>query len=356
LDQIFGPEAQREYWARLDDLAHDITAMLEKLQSGEADDAEVVSSGVVELPTPSTGAQTIYLAPTSYDLSEEHDALRRDLVRHGYRILPDQPLPLVGSELDAVVREELSRSRMSIHLVGRNYGIVPEGAQVSMVERQVDLAGERARGSGFNQILWIPAGVVSTDDRQVSFLRRLRSEFVLVEGSDLLETSLEDLKTVVHQTLNPPAKPTALRESNAEKTPESTHHVYLVCDQRDEEATAPLADYLFEKGYEVTLPIFEGDEAELREDHEENLRLCDAVLLYYGAGNELWLRRKLREVQKISGLGRTQAMRAKGVWIAPPVNASKSRFRTRETVVMSEGARFDPATLEPFLTALGRAS
>jgi hypothetical protein len=246
---------------------------------------------------------------------------------------------------------------MSIHPVGRNYGVVPEGATASIIERQVDLGGEHARSGGFNQILWIPAGTQTDDARQAEFLARLRGTFALVEGSDLLETSLEDLKTVVHQTLNPPARPSPLRtESGEDKSASSSHHVYLVCDQRDEEATTPLADYLFEKGFEVTLPIFEGDEAEVREDHEENLRLCDAVLLYYGAGNELWLRRKLREVQKISGLGRSRAMRAKGVWIAPPGNPSKSRFRTRDTVVMSGAETFRPEALEPFLSALGEAS
>ena len=33
LDQIFGPEAQRDYWARLDDLAHDLVELLESAGS-----------------------------------------------------------------------------------------------------------------------------------------------------------------------------------------------------------------------------------------------------------------------------------------------------------------------------------
>jgi serine/threonine protein kinase len=358
LDQVFGPDAQREYWARLDDLAHDIAGLLEKLESEDAESGADSSSSGRELPAPSTGAGkgTIYLAPTTHDLREEHDAVRRDLARHGYRILPDRPLPLVGEELDAAVREELAKSRMSIHLVGRNYGVVPEGALVSMVERQVDLAGERAGAGGFHQMLWIPAGVTAADERQVAVLDRLRSDFALVEGSDLLETSLEDLKTVIHQTLNPPSGSASERPEAAEASGDSAHRVYLVCDQRDEDATSALADYLFERGYEVTLPIFEGDEGEVREDHEENLRLCDGVILYYGAGNELWLRRKLREVQKIAGLGRTRAIRAKGIWVAPPADSQKSRLRSREAVVMAGGDRFTPAPLQPFLAALGSAS
>jgi hypothetical protein len=132
--------------------------------------------------------------------------------------------------------------------------------------------------------------------------------------------------------------------------------VYLICDKRDLEATAPLADYLFESGLEVTLPVFEGDEAEVREDHEDNLRLCDAVLVYYGAANELWLRRKLREVQKSAGLGRKKIMLAKGIWIAPPATPKKQLLRSREALVMSQPDIFAVDPLQPFLEALNEAT
>jgi hypothetical protein len=77
------------------------------------------------------------------------------------------------------------------------------------------------------------------------------------------------------------------------------------------------------------------------------------VLLYYGAGNELWLRRKLREVQKSAGLGRTSPIRAKGIWVAAPATAQKQRLRTREAVVMSGTGEVSAAPLEPFLESLG---
>ena len=50
--------------------------------------------------------------------------------------------------------------------------------------------------------------------------------------------------------------------------------MYLIYDQRDGEVSA-WADFLFEKGFEVVRPVFEGDEAEMRDYHEENLRRCD---------------------------------------------------------------------------------
>ena len=36
-----------------------------------------------------------------------------------------------------------------------------------------------------------------------------------------------------------------------------------------------VADFLFDQHLETIHPVFEGDEAEIREYHEENLRACD---------------------------------------------------------------------------------
>jgi serine/threonine protein kinase len=349
LDQIFGPEAQREYWARLDDLAHDIVEMLETME-------ERLPEGVAQEEASSTAPVSekgvIYLAQTTHDLNEEHVAMRRDLQRHGYTILPEGPLPLVDSELQSFVRDAMDRARMSIHLVGRNYGVVPEGASDSVVALQNDLALQRVASGGFQRVVWIPDGVSVEDDRQPSFLERLRTNPRMQEHCELLETPFEDLKTVVHQILEPPARRS---EPRVQEAGDEISRIYLICDQRDQEAGGRLADLLFDRGFEVTLPVFEGDEAEIREDHEDNLRLCDGVLLYYGAGNELWLRRKLREVQKSPGLGRTKVIRAKGIWVAPPATAQKQRLRTREALVMSGTGEMTPEPLQPFLDALGGA-
>jgi len=350
-DQIFGPDAQREYWARLDDLAHDLVGLLEKVEeAGSTEDGPISDLGAITSSSGTSSRGAIYLASTSHDLKEEHDAMRRDLQRHGYEILPDQPLPLVENELRPYLRDQLDRSRMSIHLVGRNYGLVPEGATESVIDLQNGLAVERADRGAFNRVLWIPAGIQIDDERQQRFVAQLRADPRLHAGSDMLEVPLEDLKTVVHQMLNPPVR--AAEPRVVETSDSDAAHVYLICDQRDQNETSPLADFLFESGFEVTLPVFEGDEAEVREDHEDNLRMCDAVLVYYGAGNELWLRRKLREVQKSAGLGRSKAMRAKGIWIAPPVTPQKTRLRTRDALVMTAAEQFGPDPLQPFIQTL----
>jgi hypothetical protein len=348
LSQTGDPESQRLYWAKLDDLAHD---MAELLESVDQEDGPAVAAGAP------TERVTVYLAETTYDLREQRDAIRRELQGYDAEVLPDRPLPLVGPECREAVREQLARAALSIHLIGRNYGIVPEGETRSTVVLQNDLSIERGAGGGFGRLIWLPEDLESEDERQVRFIDTLQTDSRIQAGADILQTSLSDFKAVIQRRLRPPEPPKekeaaapALGPPLLEET--GLKRIYLIFDQRDGEEPSIVTDFLFDQGFEVILPVFEGDEAQVRKDHEENLSICDAVLLYYGAGNELWLRAKLREVQKSAAFGRKKPITAKAVLVGPPDTPTKARFRTHEALVISQRGTFDPAAMQPFLSQL----
>jgi hypothetical protein len=125
-----------------------------------------------------------------------------------------------------------------------------------------------------------------------------------------------------------------------------------VCDLRDLEATRAVCDFLFLQGFEVLMPIFDGDAAEARQHHEEGLRTCDAVLIYFGAANEVWLRRHLRDIQKAAGFGRVAAPPATAVYLGPPDSPDKRRFRTHQAQILSGLASPPETALAPFVAAL----
>lgn len=347
LSQEYGGK-ERAFMTKLDDLAYDIAQLLDMMDNGQAVEAAAVSKG------------TVFLAETSYELREQREEIKRDLIRNGYEVLPDRALPLVAPELDPLVREQLGRSKVSIHLIGRNYGVVPEGATQSIVARQQALASEAAAGGALSSVIWLAQGLEIEDERQRSFVKHLQTDPAVHASAELLEVPMEDLKTIIYRKLAPPppavvkaAAATALAASSA-----SQEHarVYLLCDQQDAEATRPLEDYLFDAGFEVILPFFDEDETQARLEHEENLRSCDVILLYYGAGDELWLRRKLRELQKSAALGREKPWLGRGIYVGAPVTPQKERFRTHEaTLIQEPAAGFDPAVLAPLLAAVAQA-
>jgi hypothetical protein len=339
LSEIFGPEAEQEFLLKLDDLAHDMCRLLTEMHHDRAS----------ALAQPRATGH-VYIGEATNDLKPQRDALRRALQQHGYTVLPARALPLVEGELEAAVREDLAACRMSIHMFGSTYGIVPEGAETSIQEIQSDLAAERGGNGSFSRLLWIPQGLGTTDDRQRALLQLLRLDREMRPDTDLLETSFEDLRTLVKTRLQEGDKPRA----GTPAVKPGTASLYLVYDQRDEAAIAPWADLLFQS-FEVVHPLFEGDEREVREVHEEALRQSDGVLLFYGAGNEAWLRRKLTEVQKSPGFGRTKAPPQMCVVQASPRTPAKERFRTHYCPVIAQWDGCDPASLRPFIDTLSAA-
>jgi hypothetical protein len=346
VSQTGDPESQRLYWMKLDDLAHDIVECLESLEPG-ATDGRRAEGGAEPI--------SVYLAETSFDLRGERDVIKRELLGHGHTVLPDRPLPLVGPDCVEAVREQLGRCRLSIHLIGKNYGLIPEGVSESIVVLQNELAIERGTAAGFSRLIWLPPGLVSEEEKQVQFIERLQTDVRIQEGADLLQAPLEDFKSVVLRRTLPQEE--EKRDVAPEETPEpeaddGLRRVYVIYDQRDGDSPASIEDYLFKKGFEVIVPVFDGEEAQVRRDHEENLSICDGVLLYYGAANELWLRRKLREIQKSAAFGRKGPIGVKAIFVAPPENPAKRRLRTREALVIEQLESFNPETLDPFVKQL----
>ena len=330
LDLMYGAEAQTEFLQKVDDVAKDICELVQAIECGEDPKA--------------AGKPAVYLAEATRDLTDPHNSIRRDLQDHAHPVAPSENLPALQADLETYVRAQLGRCTMSIHLIGRNYGIVPEEWIESLPEIQYRLAAERAKGGDFTRLVWIPPGLQVQDERQRKFIERLREDPGLQKGTDLLETPLEDLRTLIYTRLKPPApKPLPVSEAA------SLAQIYFIYDQRDQDAAAPWKDYLFNRGFEVLTPVFEGDEAEIREDHEASLQTCDAVLIYYGAGSECWLRRKLREIQKIAGYGRTHPMRAVAIALAAPASPQKRQYCTHEAFVIPQFDGFSPDPLGPFL-------
>jgi TIR domain len=341
LDEVFGPEAQRDFWLKLDDLAHDICYLLETIEHPE----RTASS--------EPAGEGVFLAETTSDLREQRETLRRDLQQHGYVVFPTRPLPSVASEVKAAVGEDLARCQLSILLIGKNHSSVPEGGMESLLEIQNELAIERAKKGNFSRLLWIPPGLQVNDERQLKVIEQFRMDPRLLEGADLLETFLEDLRTVIHSRLKRAHAPA--QQTSAPPVAHANHaRLYVMYDQRDTDAASPCVEYLFEQNFEVIRPVFEGDEAEIREYHDDNLRTCDGVLIFYGSANECWLRRKLREVQKSPGYGRTKPAPVVGIVLAPPKAAGKERFRTHEAMVIPQLDGFSADALGPFVASLQR--
>ncbi len=343
-----GTNTDRNYWDKLEDLAYDIYQLMETIKT-QPDHA----GGQIVPPGPTTGV-TVYLAEATSDMSVERDRIKRELQQRGYRVLPDKPLPLNAGDFQAAVREDLRRSKLSVHLIGANYGIVPEAADASVVCLQNQLAAERSQDQTFTRIIWLPPGLVAREARQQQFIKYLRDDSDAQHGAELLETTIEDLKTTIQDKLTAAAQPRPASAGYADSA--APPRVYLICDRQDYDDVGPLSDYLFDQGCEVITPLMDSDDETLaRTDHRDNLLLCDVILIYYGSAGESWLRAKLLDLRKLAGYGRTRPLLAKAIYIGAPASPAKDRFRTLEATVIKGGERFTPEPLQTLLAQLAAA-
>ena len=324
------PTRDMRYWERLDDIAYDVKQLMDMLSPAPAPAA--------------ADAKTVYLAQTASDRAAERDLIKRELQMKGHVVLPDRELPLRGPALREAVREYVSRSALTIHLLGQSYGVIPEDEDKSVVEIQSEVAAET--GVESRHIVWMPAGIEPTDERQRQFVNHFQRGLNGSRNIEVLQTSLEELKKHIEERIGDRPKPAA---TDAGANGGGRPGVYLICDREDLDDVKPLEDYLFERGFNVVLPALDGEEISIREDHKTNLVECDAALVYYGRASDLWLRQKQRELQKAAGYGRARPMSAKAIYIAGPPTPAKDHVRDHEALVIKGFEGFSPDSLAQFV-------
>ncbi|MCY2967361.1 MAG: protein kinase [Planctomycetota bacterium] len=331
-DEAFGDEARARYYERIYDLAYEIAQVLKyqrKVSLGET----ITGRG-----------KRIFLAETTTDLQGTRDKLQRELLEQGHTVLPDRPLPLNAGQLQSAIRSYLDQCDLAIHMVGQRYGLVPEDTDRSVVALQNQLAAERSALVGMQRLIWMPRNLAPVDERQAAFVRQLISDPEAHRGADVIQDTLENLKEILEERWRRESqpKPVPARVAVGSAAP----RVYLICDREDETAVEPLEDFFYDQGIEVSLPDFTADEAAVADVHRQNLEDCDAVLIYYGHGSKSWVDIKLRDLLKALGYRNGRPIEHQVVYLAPPFDRRKERFKTLSAEVVTQATEaFDPGIL-----------
>ena len=190
--------------------------------------------------------------------------------------------------------------------------------------------------------------------QQVDLLESIQEDPALHSAAELIEGSISTLKRDIFRVIEE-QKRQSEEEANKEIKPVTDSKlIYLICEQRDEEAVEALEDYLFKEGLEVCLPAFEGDEADVKSLHQENLINCSGALVYYGAAPRAWADIKLRDLIKAVGYGRENPIENQAVFIAPPHDHRKERYKSHTAKIIRQNEEsFSPNDeLKEFIEAM----
>ena len=344
----FGPDASQKFLRKVNELADEIKSLVQaiKQDSAAADEGDAAAA---ESP-----AAVVYLAATTPDLEEARGNIKSDLVQRNIRVLPDRPLPLMAADFREQVRADLTRSSLSIHLIGEEYGSCPVGENRSFVELQHELAADRcATDPDFSRLVWAPVKP-DADKTRPEDLRSRRFRDALEAGlggnAELLQKSLlENFKTLIQDKLNPARKqgvPASVGTGDAPL-------VFVICDASDAAGARRLYDSLNDHwGCDATLPATGADEVRLREDFQGKLMVCDAVVIYWDRAPESWVQTKLWELQRVRAKRGGQPFLAEAVYLAGERTAEKAGFRTRRAMLVESYGEAAPDALGAFIEAI----
>lgn len=337
-NNFFDKEAEHDYWMKMVDLVYDIYESLIVLQN-RTDSAKVKSL---------FSRKTIYLAETGHDLVIQRNIIKRELLRHGYKILPDHALPGELHALSKNIKKELDEADMSIHLIGNSYGEIPDGADKSVVDLQNQLAVEKSKeDQSFVRMVWLPTDTSKASERQRSFIENLKRDSDFSNSAGLLQTPLEDFKSILREELMITGTKKKLNLLSMEELANGNPSVYVLYDLSDEKNVEPLIDLVKKEGYQVLKPKFKGELLDLRQWHINNLQRFDAAIVYQGNVNDQWVRMKLLDLLKAPGFGRNKPVKGRAV-----VSDKDTTFiddLTKDVTIISKASKDKLGSVKEFL-------
>lgn len=298
--QEAGERGYEDYKTKMQEVAWSILNTIEQLGDNSSDDIR----------------KTIFLGETTNDIKNEHDKIRSELVAREFIVLPDKPLPRDdANSYREAVQSYLQRSFLSIHLMGKSYGMILEGEEESVVYLQNEWAAERSKQDNqFKRLIWISQNLDATDRRQIDFLNRLQNSEEAQNGAEILIRLFEGFKTRLQQILTKPKH----------TPPDNLISIYLMCDKPDFDYIPYVGKYLYNKGYEVKQLSRTDDTLQY---HKSHLLYCDATLILYGKTHKGWVdERHYDTTKRVKGWGRESDILCKAIFITNPETEEKHQL------------------------------
>ena len=284
-----------------------LRTMREKAQSAAAAPAAAATASSSAATNgssvaPPLAGKAVYLAQVTDDLNDERNQVRRYLEPFGVEVLPQGIYPQGGDAFKAAVEADMARADAFVQLLGRAPALRPPDLAQGYDRAQLELAEQR----DLPMLQWLHPDVdldAVSDEMHTELLNRA------VRGT------LESFKADIVKRLEKQKPET---EEAAEGTPpQSDQFIFIDADTADLPIANQLLEELESKQITAAVPFLEGDAADVRQDLEENLVECHALVMVYGSTTPVWVRGHLRLYSKLRHR-REQPLKALAIYVGPP--------------------------------------
>jgi hypothetical protein len=304
-----------EYFRQIEDLARDLRDQCRAMHGALAP-----ASPAAPLPAQIVSdVPSVLLAEVTDDLEFKRAEVQRYLEQHGVAVLPELTYPLGRADFEAALDADLGRGKLFVQLLGPIAGKRPRDIPDGYSWLQL----EGARRRGLPLLQWRSPEI---DLNEIAWPRHRE----LLELATVQATSLESFKSAIIAALQPPPPEPMPRRDGAHRP-----LVFLNTEPRHRGIAAEVRAAIGDRA-DWAEPLVEGLAEEVREDLEQNLIDCDAMVMVY-ADNPGWARAQLRQFRKLAPR-RERPVRAIPIIDAPPVEKPDLGM-TLDGLVMIDGRR-----------------
>lgn len=304
------------YWDMIIELYFQLTKVIHTLNQKEQEN---------------NNQKTIYLSECSDDQYDNRQKLKRELLWHNYKILPDKNLPKRNNDYQNAVRECLNSVDLAIHIIGDEYGQVLKQDGQSIVEIQNKIAAvysitAQKEGKDFSRIIWIPQDLNLTDEKQRLKIEYLKRDDDVQIGAEIIQAPIEKIKSIIKNKLNPVEKKYQPNFDKKYAYGRQKNKIYIVHQFDDKNDFQEITRFFEQQNFDVLPSFFDVEQINPVAFHKYNLIKADYVLIYF-THNEIWLKSKLQEIKKIPGYGKRRDFIEKIILsIVPELEIEKKDF------------------------------
>ena len=334
LDPEQGRESRQKFLEKIEQLAYDLAKYIKKFDPNAGNE--------VSSPPDASSTPCIYLAEPTPDLWDDYENIARDLRQRGRLFLPaelDKDAPRIKPVAEFVqkVKKDMDRCNVSVSLIGAKTNGYPKGSDFTYHELQMKIAAERNLDPNFKRLVWLPPHIDIDKIEELNLIQEISKS-----GStnvQFIRSSIEEFKGIVRDVrISPPPQATSSIPSPAAPSDKKPVCVFVICDQSDLEWSHEIEDALRAKFHVVPAreylePALKGSSnINVFYKHQEQLKVCDAVVIYWNKAPRTWVNSNISELQRIMPSRESRNFLAKAVfcdgetdseyksWFKPPTS------------------------------------
>jgi TIR domain len=276
-------------------------------------------------------AKHVYLASSSPDTYAREEQLREELQRQGDCIvLPTSPSRRLRPE--GVILEDLAKCSLSVHLVGGELEESPE--DLSRAVREFNLANKHSKRSNLVQVAWMSPNTdvskltASTNETVSDFIAQL-PKLGQTYNREIFPRLLCFLNRTLKEIQEFPPPPEPFLEG--ELSPFVLPKVYWLCPPEDQPALADLENQFRLMNWCVEFPAKDPESDDGKKWHEENLRDCQSIVIYFGSRNETWVNLARKSFWNANNsLFKRMPIYSRWIYRGPQENDEKVRYPAKD--------------------------